>query len=353
MGRPVPLAQAGGPATGATPRMRAAGRKVLGRVELYLVAVLVILAVFLTALNRRFLTLENLFDLLANYTFLGIMALGELVVLVSGGIDVSFTAIATVAQYVMGWIISTYQIGSVLVAFLIPLPVGIALGLVNAGLVHLTQVHPVIITIATLNIFYGLLVFVTGGAWIYNLPASFQAFAVTKIIRVVDRAGTPSGLSVLSLFWAGAIALTWFILTHLVVGRKVYAMGGNPEVARRAGVRVPRLLAFVYGYMGFLAAVAGFVQAQLAQIVQPNAIVGRELDVLAAAILGGASISGGTGTVSGTVLGVLLVAVVTNGLILTRVPSYWHNVAIGVIIATAAGLMASQRRRTTRARGAS
>lgn len=343
--RPVPAAQSTESSEGTVAPSRLALRGILGRVDVYLVLVLVVLAAVLTSLNPRFLTLENLFDVLANYTVLGIMALGELVVLISGGIDVSFTAIATVAQYVMGWIISTHQIGHVLVAAIIPLPIGIALGMVNAGLVYLTQVHPVIVTIATLNIFYGLLVFFTGGAWIYNLPASFQAFAVVKIIRLVDRAGTPYGLPVLTLLWAAAALVTWVILTHLVVGRQVYALGGNAEAARRAGFPVARLLFFVYGYMGFLAAVAGFVQAQLAQIIQPNAIVGRELDVLAAAILGGASIAGGTGTVAGTVLGVLLVAEVTNGLILIRVPSYWHNVAIGVIIAAAAGLTAWQRRR--------
>ncbi len=320
-------------------------RRLLGRIEFYLLGVLVILSALLTALNPRFLTLENLFDVLTNYTFLGIMALGELVVLVSGGIDVSFTAIATVAQYVMGWIISTYHIGSVLLAFLIPLPIGVALGAVNAALIHVTKVHPVIITIATLNVFYGLLVFATGGAWIYNLPASFQAFAVLKILRLTDRTGTAYGLSVLTLFWAAAIVLTWFILTYLPVGRKVFAMGGNLEAARRAGFNILRLLLFVYGYIGFLAGVAGFVQAQLAQIVQPNAIVGRELDVLAAAILGGASVFGGTGTVAGTVLGVLLVAVVGNGLILVQVPSYWHNVAIGLIIAIAASVTAYQNRK--------
>lgn len=317
-------------------------KRVFKRTEFYVSGILIMLSGILTIVNPTFLTLENIFDLLRNYAFLGILALGELVVLISGGIDVSFTATATVAQYIMGIIISQYYVDNIVIAMLIPIPIGIALGAVNALLTYFTRVHSVIITIATLNIYYGLLIFITTGTWLYNLPPSFSSFARLKVFQLTNEAGIPYGLSILTLFWLLAIALTWFILNYLPIGRKIYAMGGNAEAARRAGFNLFRIQLFVYSYMGFLAGLASFVHAQLAQIIQPNAIVGRELDVLAAAILGGASVFGGAGTITGTVLGVLLIAIIKNGLILMKVSSYWHQVVVGLIIVIAASITAYQ-----------
>jgi simple sugar transport system permease protein len=117
-----------------------------------------------------------------------------------------------------------------------------------------------------------------------------------------------------------------------MLGRTIYALGGNPVAARRVGFRVLLIQLFVYGYMGLLAGVAGIVHALNVQTVAPNALVGRELGVFAAVVLGGATLSGGVGTLRGTVVGVALVAVVSNGLTLTRVPAVWNQVAIGLII---------------------
>jgi len=319
------------------------GKHLLNQTEVYLFAILVILGAFLTIVNPRFISLENLLDLLRTNAFYGILALGELVVLISGGIDVSFTAVATVAQYIMGLIISTYFVDSVFLAFFIPIPIGIALGAINAVIIHYSRVHPVIITIATLNTFYGLLIFITGGTWIYSFPPSFMNFAGVQILTFTSARGTTYGVSIFIAFWIAAALLTWWILRFLSVGRKIYALGGNREAARRAGFNILRLHLFVYCFMGALAGIASFVHAELNQIIQPNAIVGRELDVLAAPILGGASVFGGAGTVPGVILGVLLIGVIRNGLILMEVSSYWHQVVIGMVIVVAAGVNAYQR----------
>lgn len=315
------------------------------RAEAYLIAVLVGLAAILAAVSGEFLTLENAYDILRNYAFLGILALGELVVLVSGGIDVSFMAIATVAQYLMGIVLTRYGIDSLVVALVLPLPIGAALGAVNALLIAATRVHPVIVTIATLNVYYGGLVFLTGGSWIYNLPPSFLRFSQLKVLVSTPASGAAIGLSVLTVLWLLVAVITWFTLNYLPIGRKIYALGGNAEAARRAGINVFAVQFFVYTYMGALAGLAGFVQAHLTQLIQPNSMVGRELDVLAAAVLGGASVFGGVGTVAGTVLGVLTVAVIRNGLILMRISSYWHEAVIGLVLATAAAITAYQARR--------
>jgi len=319
----------------------------LGRVarstEVYLVGVLLILSVVLFLLNPKFATLENIFDVLRNNSFLGIVALGELVVLISGGIDVSFTAIATVAQYVMGVLITRYAVESVFLAFLIPIPIGIALGAFNAFLVNRTRVHPVIITISNLNVFYGLLMVISKGKWIYGFPAPFRDFARLKVLTLVSEKGVDYGLSIFTVVWFLIAVVTWLILQYLPIGRKVYALGGNSEAARRAGFDIFRIQLFVYCYIGFLSGLAGFVHAELNQMIQPNAIVGRELDVLAAAILGGASVFGGAGSPLGVVLGVLFIAFVKNGLILMKASAYWHQVIMGFIIVLAATLSAYQQ----------
>ena len=319
----------------------------LGRIarstEVYLVGVLLVLSVVLFLLNPKFATLENIFDVLRNNSFLGIVALGELVVLISGGIDVSFTAIATVAQYVMGVLITRYAIESVFLAFLIPIPIGIALGAFNAFLVNRTRVHPVIITISNLNVFYGLLMVISKGKWIYGFPAPFRDFARLKVLTLVSEKGVDYGLSIFTVVWFLIAVVTWLILRYLPIGRKVYALGGNSEAARRAGFDIFRIQLFVYCYIGFLSGLAGFVHAELNQMIQPNAIVGRELDVLAAAILGGASVFGGAGSPLGVVLGVLFIAFIKNGLILMKASAYWHQVIMGFIIVLAATLSAYQQ----------
>ena len=142
-----------------------------------------------------------------------------------------------------------------------------------------------------------------------------------------------------------ALALTWFVLNRTNVGRQIYAMGGNVEAARRIGYNVFRLNLFVYGYMGLAAGLASIVHAQYNMSVSPTALVGRELDVIAAAFLGGASATGGSGTILGVVLGIALVAVVQNGLTLLGVSSYWSQFFTGIIIVVAVASMARDVRR--------
>lgn len=309
--------------------------------EFYLLLVIVGLSAILTFTTEGFFSFENLFDMLVSYSFVGILAVGLLVVLISGGIDISFTATATVAQYVMATIIIQHG-GGWGAAFLIASAIGIALGVVNAVLVHHLRVHSIIITIATLNIFFGMLIFVTRGKWIYNFPDWFASGFSLFDFSAAD--GTVYSLSLPILVLLVVVAVTGFLMNRTSVGRQIYAMGGNMDAARRMGFRLLRLHLFVYGYMGLLAGIAAVVQAQIVQTVAPNSIVGRELEVLAAVVLGGASLAGGAGTLFGTVLGVALIAVLQNGLTLLGVSSYWHKVVIGLVILMSVSITAYNRK---------
>jgi simple sugar transport system permease protein len=309
--------------------------------EFYLLLVIAGLVAILTVATEDFFTLENLFDVLVSYSFLGIMAVGLLVVLISGGIDISFTATATVAQYVMAIFIIRHG-GGWWLAFLIPIAIGITLGALNAVLVYNLRVHSIIITIATLNVFYGILIFVTKGKWIYSFPDWFANGLRLIEFSTVD--GIVYSVSLPIIVLLGVLGMTGFLLNRSSVGRQVYAMGGNLDAARRMGFHIFRLHLFVYCYMGMLAGMAAVVQAQLVQTVAPNAIVGRELEVVAAVVLGGASLAGGAGTLLGTVLGVTLIAVMQNGLTLMGVSSYWHKVVIGLVILVSVSITAYNRK---------
>jgi simple sugar transport system permease protein len=325
--------------------MKVRAARFLKSSEFYLFLVIAGLMALLTVFTEDFFSVENLFDVLMSYSFLGVMAVGLMVVLISGGIDISFTATATVAQYVMATILIRHG-GGWWLAFLIPMAIGITLGAVNALLVYSLRVHSIIITIATLNIFYGLLIFLTGGKWIYNFPDWFARGL--SLFAFTSSGGKTYSFSLSIMVLVAAVAITGFILNKTAMGRQIYAMGGNPEAAKRMGFNLLRLHLFVYCYMGLLAGTAGLVQAQLVQTVAPNSIVGRELEVVAAVVLGGASLAGGAGTLLGTVLGVALIAIMSNGLTLMGVSSYWHQVVIGLIILASVSITAFNRKREER-----
>lgn len=309
--------------------------------EFCLFLVIAGLGAVLTVVTEDFFSLENLIDVLVSYSFLGIMAVGLMVVLISGGIDISFTATATVAQYIMASFIIQHG-GGWWVAFLIPITIGIMLGAVNAVLVYNLRVHSIIITIATLNVFYGVLIFVTRGKWIYNFPDWFAEGYSLFDFTAAD--GTDYSFSLSIIVLLAVFVVTGFLLYRTSAGRQIYAMGGNMDAAKRMGFNLLKLHFFVYCYMGFLAGIAGLIQAQLVQTVAPNSIVGRELEVVAAVVLGGASLAGGAGTLLGTILGVTLIAIMQNGLTLLGVSSYWHKVVIGMIILISVSITAYNRK---------
>jgi simple sugar transport system permease protein len=306
-------------------------KKSLRRHETYVLLAIVIFSFIITLINPSFLTLENLFDLLKSYAFVGILAVGVLFVLISGGIDISFTAVATVAMYVTTVIMINYG-GNILTAFLIASLIGIALGLVNASIIYFLNIPAIITTIATLNIYYGILTVLSGGKWLHAMPTWFHQFAGIKMFTLTSPEGIRYGLSIITVIWAVVLGVAWVILRRTTLGRGLYAMGGSMPSAQRAGFNIFFLTMFVYSFMGLMSGIAGVVQILLVQTAAPNSIVGKELDVLAAVVLGGASLAGGTGTLLGTMLGVALIAIMSNGLTLMHVPSFWYNVFIGLII---------------------
>ncbi len=210
--------------------------------------------------------------------------------------------------------------------------IGILLGLINALIIYKFKIPSIITTIATSNIFYGILTVITTGTWLYGFPAWFCDSATIRLFTFYTASGAPFGLSIVTVIWIVLILVSWAIFKFTVLGRGIYAMGGNILSAQRAGFNLFGLSMFVYGWMGLMAGVGSVIQALLVQTVAPNSLVGKEMDVIAAVVLGGASLAGGSGSVFGMVLGVVLISILSNGMTIMRVPAVWYEVVIGLVI---------------------
>jgi simple sugar transport system permease protein len=325
-------------------------RRTLRSHEALLAAVIVVACLALALATDSFFTLRNLQDLFTSNAYTAILCCGLVVVLIAGGIDISFAAIASVVQYVAFSIIR--QAGDNWISlFIIAGVLGLLCGVFNALLLYRFRISSIIATIATLNLFYGLLMFFSGGKYISALPPWFGN-GITLFQYVDEASRTTYRINLQIILVLVTFALTFFILEHTNTGRQIYAMGGNQEAARRTGLNVWGLHLFVYGYMGCMAAMAGLAQAQLAQSVVPSSLVGTELNVLAAVVLGGASLTGGRGSALGAFLGVALLAILQNGLVLLGVSSYWVQVFNGAVILIAASLTALKGSQVARVRGA-
>lgn len=298
--------------------------------ETWLVIIIIMASAILSVFSEQYLTLVNAFDLLNSISINVIFAVGLLVVLISGGIDISFAVAASVVQYLAFYVLSYLGGGNWFIGFIVAGGLGIVLGFINAGLIHYFRIISIVVTIATFNVFFGLLMFVTKGVSLYDLPDWW-----TDRIIIFEREmanGSWAELTLPAVVMFSAISATWFLITYTSIGRQIYAFGDNPEGARRIGISVVSVEFIAYGWMGMMAGIGGLMQAHLMQEIVPNALIGRELDVLAAVVLGGAALGGGRGTVLGCVLGVLLMAIIQNGLNLLGVTPFAFKAIVGVIL---------------------
>lgn len=297
--------------------------------EAKLLAVLALITVALSIASPQFLTLVNLTSLLNNNAVNVIWATGLLVVLIAGGIDISFAVAASVVQYLAVPVFTALGGGNWAIGFIACGLLGIGLGLVNAFLIHQFRIISIVVTISTFNAFFGLLMFWSSGKFIYDLPSWWSG---RVILWELETSNGWAEIRLPALVMVFAMAATWVLIRHTTTGRQLYAFGDNPEGARRAGINIALMQAIAFGWCGLMAGIAGLMQTHITKEVVPNALIGRELEVLAAVVLGGARLGGGRGSVLGCVLGVMLVAITQNGLNLLGVSPYAFKMVVGVII---------------------
>ncbi|MFF8189538.1 substrate-binding domain-containing protein [Streptomyces bobili] len=284
---------------------------------------LIVLLIAMSALSGDFLTTDNLLNVGVQAAVTAILAFGVTFVIVSAGIDLSVGSVAALSATVLAWSATSHGVPVVL-AVVLAVATGIAAGLVNGFLIAYGKLPPFIATLAMLSVARGLSLVISEGS-----PIAFP----DSVSHLGDTLGGWLPVPVLVMVVMGLIAA--FVLGRTYIGRSMYAIGGNEEAARLSGLRVKKQKLAIYALSGVFAAAAGIVLASRLSSAQPQAADGYELDAIAAVVIGGASLAGGTGKASGTLIGALILAVLRNGLNLLSVSAFWQQVVIGVVIALA------------------
>ncbi|MCL4559261.1 MAG: ABC transporter permease [Chloroflexi bacterium] len=323
--------------------------KILKTNEFIVFMILVGLSIVVGAINPAFFSLATLFDTLRGSIVYFIMAFGLLPIMISGGVDISFVAIAAVSSYATHmFLISRGYQGGVFLYFVIACVIGILMGLLNGILVTRFKLPVFDVSLATYTMWFGFNLFFIGATANFDLPKGTIGYYANFLLTVKDPFAGTTGLHE-SILYVIAIGLfMWWFLKYTTIGRGVYAIGGNRDVAIRSGFPVNRIMLIIFGIMGFMSAIAGVTMAFLSRNFNPVIFINQPLDVLAAIILGGAAITGGRGTVVGTTLGVLLIQVINRALILTGIPVEWQRLVVGVILILFTSIPALRERRMKR-----
>ena len=275
----------------------------------------------LAIVTPRFLTIQNLMIIVMQVSINALLAFGVTFVIITGGIDLSIGSMVAVTGVVAALFAhpDAYPVG---VPVGVGLLAGLAFGAFNGLVITRSKVPPFIVTLGTMTIGRGLALILSKGRPVSNLSDSFNFIGGGKLL----------GIPTLILVLIVAFILCSLLLRKTVIGRYIYAVGGNEPAARASGIRVNKVKMVVYTLCGGLAALAGILLTSRITTGQPNAGTGFELDAIAAAIIGGSSTSGGSGTMTGTLIGALLIGVISNGLDLLNVTSYYQQVVMGIII---------------------
>ena len=285
-------------------------------------------AIFITLsiASSIFLTKHNLLNVVDQSSQVGIMACGETIVFIAGGFDLSIGAVYALAGVVAAGA-SVHGAPTNLALFL-GLLVGVVVGVVNGVLTTVGRINAFITTIATQFIVYGIALAVTGGLLVTATASSFTNIG----------AGSFHEITYESFVWVGCALAAGVILSRTALGRYLYASGGNSEAARLAGVNVAKTRLVAFTLSGVAAAMAGVLEVSQTSTGEPSAAMGIELTVIAAVVIGGTSIYGGEGAIWRTVLGVLILGMITNGFDLLAVPDFWQDVVRGILIIVAVAI---------------
>ncbi|MCC8166411.1 MAG: ABC transporter permease [Planctomycetes bacterium] len=283
---------------------------------------LMLLCALLAVSTDNFMSSKNLINVLRQSSITALLALGVLLPILTGGADLSVGSIQGFTMCFMAYMVVTVQVNSI-VGIILTLILGLAIGMVNGLLLtKLKLPHPFISTLGMLNIARGLALIITDGMPISGLPYEVRWLGYANI-----------GPIPVSVILVGVVCVAMYImLNHTPFGRHIYAIGGSAEAARLSGVNVNRVMNWVFAIAGFLYALGGIVLAGRVNSGYPLAGQGAELDAIAGAVIGGASLFGGEGTVMGTIIGVLIMGVLRNGLNLRNVSANWQMAIIGLVV---------------------
>ncbi len=292
--------------------------------NLGIIIAFIVLYVFLAVYpptTRAFLTSRNMFNVLRQISTNLYLACGMTMVIILGGIDLSVGSTIALSGCVAAAGVARYSL-PIPVAIVLGLFVAVLIGIFNGTVISKTTIPPFIVTLATMNIARGLAYVYTGGSPVRVVSKEWQFIGAGYIGPIP----TPVVILVFVLI------VTAIIMNNTKFGRHVYAVGGNPQAANFSGISVSKVKFFVYAYTGLLAGLAGVVLASRMYSGQPTAGTGAEMDAIAAVVVGGTSMSGGSGKIGGTIIGSLIIGFLNNGLNLMNVNSFWQYVVKGTVI---------------------
>ncbi|HVO21281.1 MAG TPA: ABC transporter permease [Anaeromyxobacter sp.] len=311
---------------------RSLGASLLRTKESAILLALLIMMVVIGVIAPRFISGTNLFQVSRQVAFVAIVALGELFVILTGGIDLSVGSIMGWSGVAAAWAMSLGVNPALAVLF--GILAGVAMGAINGSLIAFVKVPPFIATLGMLQFAHGNVLGLTKGWPITAIPKSFLWVAQGDFLFV------PVPV------WIGLViaVIAHVVLTYTAFGRRTYAIGGNEQATFLSGIDVDRIKFALYMISSACAAVSGIILVSRFSSAQPDTGTGWELDAIAAAVIGGTSLAGGSGSVLGVVIGACIMAVLRNGLVLMRVSPYWHISIIGVVIVLAAVLDVKTKR---------
>ncbi|MFS0776992.1 ABC transporter permease [Neobacillus sp. 3P2-tot-E-2] len=304
--------------------------------EVGLLGFIILLSIVVQMRNSSFLTLENLNDMITNTAILSILAVGMMLVIITRGIDLSIGATLALAGMISALTVGSFPALNPIWAILL----GVLVGIVSGGIIGLIiskgGVLPIIATLGMMYIFRGLTFMVSGGKWVsaHQMPASFKEIATGSFLGI-------NNLIVIAIM---IYLIFYYFINHTRIGRQIYAVGSNPESAIIRGINHDRIIFLVYTLMGGLSGLAGVLWVSKFASAQGDTASGYELTVIAACVLGGVNIAGGSGKISGLLLGSVLIGILNNALPLINVSPFWQSWIQGSIILIAVVLNALVKR---------
>jgi len=312
-------------------------RRIFGAQEFGIFLVLIVMGLFLTLWTDNFLTSRNLFNVMRAFSWIAISACGEILVIITAGIDLSVGSTMALAgltaalALTAGW--------PVWAAIVIGLLTGVVIGLINGSLISKANLPPFIATLGMMSIARGLCYGLTNGQPVRGFPDNFNFFGQYDL--PVGSFMVPMPVIFMLIL---AIIMSIF-LSRTVWGYRIYAVGGNEQATALSGISTGRVKILVYTLCGFLTAIGGLLMTARLGVAAPTAALGYELDIIAAVVIGGTSLMGGEGTILGVLIGAAIMQVLRNGLVLLGFPAYWQPVAIGLVIIIAIVLDQLRKRR--------
>jgi len=308
-------------------------KKIVKSNEFITFTVIVILSLIIGSINKAFFSFATVFDILRASIVISIMAFGLLPVIISGSVDISFVAICALSAYTTHiFLLNQGYQGGIWLYYIIASIIGMAAGGFNGFLVTKFKLPIFNVSLATFTLWYGFIRFFIGSTRSFTLPAGAVDFYNKFLVTVKDPFVGDSGLHISILFVLIIGVLIHIMLKYTTLGRGIYAIGGNRDVAIRSGFNVNLIIMVILIIMGGTAAFAGVTYSFLSRHFDPTLFITQDMDVIAAVIIGGASINGGNGSILGTFMGVILIQLIHRSMILTGIPTEWQDFMIGILL---------------------